>query len=144
MFNQSDRTELRQLFFDVWHKYQTKQVLQPLEKQVLHVMLQHPEYKVYFAQEERYLQQDFSNSDPNGNPFLHLALHQAIIEQISTDRPAGITAIYQRLTIDCGDKHAVEHQMMDILAETLWQSMQQQQAPDEKIYLARLRQLFKH
>jgi hypothetical protein len=70
-----------------------------------------------------------------------MGLHLAIREQVATNRPAGIADIHRALAAKLGDAHAAEHAMLDPLAETLWEAQRDNVAPDERIYLERLRKL---
>jgi len=70
-----------------------------------------------------------------------MGLHLGIREQVATNRPAGIQSVYSALTTRCGDAHDAEHQMIDCLAETLWEAQSQNTAPDEQKYLERLHRL---
>jgi hypothetical protein len=133
MFSQ-ERDQLRKVFFDAWRKHEDKLPLEPLEAQVVDVILMHPEYHFYLANQEAYQEKDFSE----GNPFLHMSLHISVREQVSTNRPAGITMIYEKLCQKLGDKHLAEHHMMDCLAEILWQAQRDGTPPDENKYLGRL------
>lgn len=133
-----ERDQTRQLFIQVWQKHQNQQSLEPLEKMVLEVILIHPEYHHYLM--PQHLDQDFSPQNGQTNPFLHMGLHIALREQISTDRPFGIRALYQTLILRNDDTHALEHRMMDCLAEVLWTSQRYGTVPDEQAYLACLHQ----
>src|SRR5579872_2059838 len=93
-----ERENMRKIFFDVWNKHQNKELLEPLEAHILSVILQHPEYHDLLNQAKN-LEQNFSEQ----NPFLHMSLHLALEEQIKTDRPAGIKAIYAKLYIKLQD-----------------------------------------
>jgi hypothetical protein len=73
------------------------------------------------------------------NPFLHLGLHLAVREQVSTDRPAGIARIHALLSAQLGSAHAAEHRMFEALGKTLWEASRSGKAPDESAYLDRLR-----
>jgi hypothetical protein len=137
MFTQN-REQLRQFFIDVWHKHQNHQPLEPLETMVLEVILIHPEYHRYLT--DKQLASDFLPDHGQTNPFLHLGLHIALREQINTDRPMGIKAIYHSLIFTYSDVHTTEHQMMECLMEALWQSQRYQTLPDESAYLACLQQ----
>ena len=67
---------------------------------------------------------------------------QHIREQVATDRPAGIAGVYRALASKLGDDaHAVEHEMIECLAETLWEAQSANRAPDEQNYIERLRRL---
>ncbi|MGH8224284.1 MAG: DUF1841 family protein, partial [Woeseiaceae bacterium] len=74
-------------------------------------------------------------------PYLHLGLHLAIRDQVATDRPPGIRALFERLAAAAGDAHAAEHGMLECLAESLWEAQRAGIMPDEKRYLEGLRRL---
>jgi hypothetical protein len=131
----SDRNQLRQMFFQVWHKAQNNLPMEPLEAQIATVIERHPEYHAILENKDAHLDRDYSVEMGETNPFLHMSMHLALIEQLSTDRPAGIKQIYQQLMARVQDNHETEHQMMECLAEALWQSQQNQSPPDEQAYL---------
>lgn len=137
MFSQ-DRSRLRQLFFAAWHKHRSGQPLQPLEQLIVGVIGQHPEYHG-LLEDPASLERDYPSAAGQTNPFLHLAMHISIQEQLGTRRPAGIEQIYAALLQQHGAAHTVEHIMMDCLADMLWQSQQQGVPPDESVYLDCLR-----
>ena len=133
-----DRNELRKMYADAWQKRVDGQVLSPLEDQIARVVEGHPEYHAAVTGD---LEKDFAVEGGQTNPFLHMGLHLGIREQVATDRPAGIAAVFQALAARAGDAHEAEHLMIDCLAETLWESQRQNQPPDEAAYLERLRKL---
>jgi len=133
-----DRNELRKMYADAWQKHCDKRPLTPLEAQVAHVIEDHPEYHDAITGD---LDRDFTVEGGETNPFLHMGLHLGMREQISTNRPAGIAAIFKALAARAGDSHDAEHRMIDCLAETLWEAQNSNKAPDEAAYLERLRTL---
>ena len=54
---------------------------------------------------------------------------------------AGIAAVYHTLAASKGDIHVAEHEMIECLAETLWEAQSQNQPPNEDKYLERLQRL---
>lgn len=140
MFYSDEVQPYRQMFFSSWEKYQQKQLLSPLEQQIVEVILLHPEYQPML---EPSAATDTALFQPsvNENPFLHMGLHLALREQISTDRPVGIQHIYQRLLQKHQDQSLVEHKMMDCLAQALWEAQQIQSMSNEKDYLDALNEL---
>ena len=85
---------------------------------------------------------DYTPDGGRANPFLHMGLHLSIREQVATDRPAGIAGVYRGLASKMGgDAHAAEHEMIECLAETLWEAQSANGAPDEHKYIERLRRL---
>ena len=133
----SDRANMRQFFFDAWKKHQQKHILEPLEANIVAIILAHPEYHDVLQQTDP-LEQDHVDGE---NPFLHMGLHLALHEQITTNRPAGIQAMYNHLWQKLGERHAAEHRMMDALASVLWNAQQTGVAPDETHYLELLQKL---
>ncbi len=136
MIFSNERQDLRQVYFVTWRKYHNKEILEPIEQQILQVILDHPEYQRFIENSERYLDKDFFEESDGVNPFLHMGLHLGLREQISTNRPAGITEIYQKLIKQYqGDYLAAEHEMMHCLAIVLQQAQIERKEPDVKNYL---------
>jgi len=96
MFGQ-DRSQLRHLFFAAWHKYLAQQPLAPLEQLIASIVQQHPEYHTLLENEPTNLDKDYTPEMGQTNPFLHMAMHIAIQEQLATHRPDGITELHQKL-----------------------------------------------
>lgn len=134
-----DRDELRQMYADAWQKRCDGVPMSPLEARIADVIEWHPEYHGDVTAGD--LTRDYAPEDGRTNPFLHMGLHLGIREQVSTDRPSGIAAVYRSLASQCGDAHAAEHQMIECLAETLWEAQAAGRPPDEETYLERLRRL---
>ena len=134
-----DRNELRKMYAEAWQKHVDRLPLSPLEAQIAAVVESHPEYHATVSSDD--LDKDFLPGDGQTNPFLHMGLHLGIREQIATNRPPGIKAVYDTVVTRSGDAHTAEHQMIECLAETLWEAQSQNTAPDEQKYLQRLRDL---
>lgn len=141
MFYGDTILETRQMFFNSWNKYLHKKPLSPLEHEVAQVILAHPEYHKIIEQTDKFQEQAYYPELGETNPFLHMGLHLAVREQVTTDRPQGIHAAYKKLLKKYSDPLAVEHLIMDQLAECLWLSQRNNAPPDEKHYLNTLIQL---
>lgn len=131
-----DRKQIRLMFTDSWNKFQTGQLLSPLEALVADVITMHPEYHALFkAQEEESLDADFDVENGQTNPFLHLGLHIALREQIQAQNPPAVKQVYDKLLQHNPDKHPVEHQMIDCLAQAIWEAQKNQTLPDQTAYI---------
>jgi len=139
MIFSQNRDQLRQFYCEVWRKHGAGLALEPLEGQIRDVILLHPEYHSLLGNPEQALGREYLPEFGATNPFLHMGLHLAIHEQLSTDRPAGIRALVIGLRSRWTDMHALEHQMMECLAESLWRSQRDGIPPDEVEYLDCLR-----
>lgn len=128
----NDRDTLRRFYIEAWQKFQNQQALNALEQQIVAVISEHPEYHSMLTPAS--VQENFTPEDGSTNPFLHMGLHLGLREQIATNRPMGIQAVYQQLC-QTHETHHVEHKMLDCLAESIWQAQRDQQPPDENAYL---------
>jgi len=140
MFPQ-DRSQLRQMFFNAWQKHTNKQSMEPLEQLIAAIAEQHPEYHEVLSNEDSNLDKDFTPEMGQTNPFLHMAMHISIQEQLGTQRPAGIIEMYQSLLVKFGDPHEVEHHMMECLGQMIWQAQRDNTVPSDETYLDCLRKL---
>lgn len=130
-----DRHRFRQVFIDVHARRLRGEPLQPLEQHIAEVILAHPEYHALLSRPEQALDADFTPEQGLTNPFLHMAMHLALREQVSTDRPPGIRAAWIRLSARHGE-HEAEHRMLECLGQSLWEAQRAGRAPDEAGYLA--------
>ena len=134
------REELRRTWRLAWEKARGGQPLSPLEALLADVLRVHPEYHAAIEQ-EGVLARDWLPAGGESNPFLHMGLHVALREGIAANRPAGLAEIAAALARTRGDAHLAEHQLMDCLAETLWEAERDRKPPDEAAFLERARRL---
>ena len=135
-----DRYQLRKLFIDSWDKFVNNKTLTALEEQIARIIELHPEYHKHIKIDN--IDKDYFPEMGQINPFLHISLHLAIIEQIQTNRPFGINNVYQQLLNKYNhDEHKVHHIMIDYLAEEMWKSRKYNTLPDEQNYLTKLQEL---
>ena len=130
----SERDQARQIFFTAWQKHQQQLPIEPLEAQLIAIILMHPEYHSLFDHPNDFLTKDFVEV----NPFLHLSLHVALREQINANLPLGIREIYQKLVSKLNDTHDTEHRMIECLSHILWEIQQSGKPFEEKKYLDNL------
>ncbi len=139
MFNPR-RDQVRRFFFDAWRKYRAQEGMTPLESMALQVMMEHPEYHAVLDAPERYLEQEYFPEMGEINPFLHMSLHLSVLEQLSINQPPGIAQAYDVLLKRHGEVHQAQHDLMDCLAETIWQAQRDKSPPDAEAYLRCMRQ----
>ena len=139
IFAGQSRDQLRETYRAAWRRYKQQHTLSPLDKQVVAVISEHPEYHVIVESNAA----DLANYSPRSgqlNPWLHMGLHLAIREQVSTNRPHGIAGVHAQLAAKLGP-HEAEHRILEVLAEQLWEAQRGGKLPDENAYLERLRSL---
>ena len=134
MFNPT-RDQARQFLFDLWAKHRSGAALTPLESLALSVIIEHPEYHAVLDNPERYLDRDWKPEGGETNPFLHLQMHLAIEEQVSIDQPPGIRDAVQQLARRHDSAHDARHDVMDCLAEAIWNAQRHSAPFDNAAYL---------
>ena len=138
MFNPS-RDQARAFLFDLWDKQRSGSALTGLESMALSIVLEHPEYHRFLEDRERYLEHDWRPEGGETNPFLHLQMHLAIEEQVSIDQPPGIREAVAALAAKRGSRHDALHDVMDCLAEVIWQAQRNGLGFDNARYLGCIR-----
>ncbi len=133
MFSQ-DRSQLRKIFFDAWNNHLENKTLSAMEEIIVNIINLHPEYHEMLGNENDFINKDYLPDDGESNPFLHMAMHISIHEQLSTNRPEQITEIYQQLLTKYQEQHTVEHHMMECLGQMIWQAQRDNVLPDESLY----------
>lgn len=144
MFYSNERDQLRGQFFNAWQKAKNNEILTELEKQIVEVIIEHPEYHLMIENKAKYEDKDYEPESGQTNPFLHMSLHLAIRDQVKTNRPNGILNFYQQQCQNHKSIEKVEHMMMEVLVEMIWQMQKTGQMVDEAQYLTLLKNYFKH
>jgi hypothetical protein len=134
MFTPS-REDARRFFIDTWSKYRRAEPLTDLEKIALELILLHPEYQPLLDDPERALALEFTPETGRMNPFLHLALHLAVEEQLTIDQPPGLRARFEALVERRGSVHDAKHDVLECLGEVVWQAQRTGGPPDGDAYL---------
>ncbi len=139
LFNPS-RDEVRDFFFEAWAKFKAQKPLTDLEKIGLDVMHMHPEYHAILDAPAQFKHQEYFPEFGETNPFLHMSLHVSILEQISINQPTGIAGIYAQLKLKHQNEHNALHDILDCLAETIWQAQRNHTDLDATQYMQLMQQ----
>lgn len=134
--------DVRRFFASVWQQRFVPGHLDALQQKALRILQAHPEYAHYLDNFEKYLDYNWLPENGESNPFLHLSLHLSIQEQVGIDQPFGIRAIHEQLCCRYnGDWVRAEHDMMEALAETIWEAQRYGCGLDVNNYMTRLRKM---
>jgi len=142
--SQPDRNTLRahrQIFWDAWQKAQADLPLNAMEVRIARVIKMHPEYHHFFDDMEDFLERDFQVDD-GMNPYLHLSLHLAIEEQLATKQPIEAAKLMEVQMIEKKkDRHDVLHMILEVLAETVYESQREGREIDPLAYAQKIKVL---
>jgi hypothetical protein len=133
------RDQVRQFFFDAWKKHQNQTMPQGLEVVALQIILLHPEYHAVLNNPDRYLEQEYFPEMGETNPFLHMAMHLSLEEQLAIDQPQGVRAAFDALANKLGSRHDAGHAAIECLGEMLWRAQRDGAAPDGNAYVECIR-----
>jgi hypothetical protein len=134
MLNPS-RDEARRFLIDAWAKFRAREPLSGLEQIAAELIALHPEYHRILEAPDGNLDRDWRPEEGDTNPFLHLALHLAVAEQLAIDQPPGIRAEFERIKAVRGDEHRALHAVLECLGEVVWTAQRHGKPPDAKLYL---------
>ena len=139
LFNPS-RDEVREFFFNTWSQFKAQKPLSDLEQITLSIIHMHPEYQPILDAPAQFKHQEYFPEFGESNPFLHMSLHLSILEQININQPIGIAGIYAALKTKHQNEHDAQHDILECLAESIWQAQRNKSALDNNTYLTLLLQ----
>jgi hypothetical protein len=138
---QPSQLDVRRFFCATYRQGMAGAALEPMQTLAWPWVLEHPEYHAELHDEASALALDYKVEDGRTNPFLHLAMHLTISEQVSIDQPHGIRQALQLLAARRGSLHEAQHGAMEALGQMIWESQRSGQPPDGLAYLAAVQRM---
>jgi hypothetical protein len=129
------QNDVRRFFCETHRKQREALPLTPMEALAGDWIAKHPEYHAELADLEAALAAVYEVEGGRTNPFLHLAMHLTISEQLSIDQPSGIRQACELLAARRGSAHEAQHEVMECLGEMVWASQKSGLPPDGQRYL---------
>jgi len=130
-----NQNDVRRFFCDTQAKLRQGLPLTPMEALAADWIAQHPEYHADLTDLDQALAAQYTVEGGKANPFLHLAMHLTIEEQVSIDQPRGIKQAVELLAARRGSMHDAHHDVMECLGEMIWASQRSGLPPDGHAYL---------
>ncbi len=129
------QTDVRRFFCEAHRKQRDGAPLTPLEVIAADWIAEHAEYHADLADLDAALAAVYEVEGGRTNPFLHLAMHLSISEQVGIDQPRGIRQAVELLAARRGSLHAAQHEVMECLGEMVWASQRSGLPPDGERYI---------
>ncbi len=136
---QPSQHDVRRFFCETHAKSRQGAVLTPMEALAAQWIEQHPEYHDTLSDLPAALAAVYDVEAGRTNPFLHLAMHLSISEQVSIDQPHGIKQAVELLAARRQSLHDAHHEVMECLGEMMWASQRSGQPPDGQAYIEAVR-----
>jgi hypothetical protein len=136
---QPSQNDVRRFFCETHAKARQGLPLTPIETLAAGWIDEHPEYHADLADLDAALAAVYTVEEGRTNPFLHLAMHLTISEQVSIDQPHGIRQAVELLAARRNSLHEAQHAAMDALGEMVWASQRSGLPPDGHAYLEAVR-----
>jgi hypothetical protein len=118
MFHPQNPQQVREFFYNAWTNKANGSILSDLELLAIDCINMHPHYHKDLSS-MACIHEQFSLQD---NPFLHLSMHLAVIEQMKINQPDGILALGRKLIYERGT-HDAMHVIIDCLQQLLLENM---------------------
>lgn len=129
---------LRSAWHQAWQTFRRQEPLSPLQQQMVSVIGHYPQWHAMLEQSPKRFEDHHWPDDTN--PFLTLGIHLALVEQIETDRPAGIRDLYHQLLAKYQDPTVTQQRMLDCLFHWLQDARRQGPLASPEDYLRALRE----
>ena len=129
------QNDVRRFFCETHRKQRDGAPLTPMEALAADWIAEHPEYHAELDDLDAALAAVYNVEDGRTNPFLHLAMHLTISEQVSIDQPRGIRQAVELLAAKRNSAHDAQHEVMECLGEMVWASQRSGLPPDGASYL---------
>ncbi len=129
------QNDVRRFFCATHAKRRNGAPLTPMEALAADWIAEHPEYHAELDDVDAALAAVYDVESGRTNPFLHLAMHLTITEQVAIDQPRGIKQAYELLAAKRGSAHEAHHEVMECLGEMVWASQKSGLPPDGERYL---------
>jgi hypothetical protein len=136
---QPSQMDVRRFFCTAYARQRAGLALDPMQGIAVRWIAEHPEYHAELADGAAALAAVYTVEEGRTNPFLHLAMHLSIAEQVSIDQPTGIRQAVDLLAARHGSPHAAHHEVMECLGEMIWASQRSGLPPDGLAYLEAVR-----
>lgn len=136
---QPNQSDVRRFFCAAYAGQRDGLPLDPMATLAARWIAEHPEYHAELADEAAALQAVYAVEGGRSNPFLHLAMHLTIEEQLAIDQPTGIRQAVQLLAARRSSMHEAQHEVMECLGEMIWASQRSGLPPDGLAYIDAVR-----
>jgi hypothetical protein len=136
---QPSQTDVRRFFCATYARQSAGQPLEPMQGIAARWITEHPEYHAALADEAAALAAVYTVDEGRTNPFLHLAMHLSIAEQVAIDQPTGIRQAVDLLAARRNSLHEAHHEVMECLGEMVWVSQRSGLPPDGLAYIDAVR-----
>jgi len=128
------QAQLRSWIHELWRGRAQDRERPEAEGAMLEILEAHPEYHALWS-----LPQAPSEPTLGGtNPYLHVSLHQAVAEQLSSGQPPQVRDAYTRRVQSGDDPHEARHRIMGILVTVMGETVQGGLPFDPSVYARRL------
>jgi len=108
------------------------------ERKLVSIMFEHPEYRRQFEMIDSVGDHEIDPA-PEANPFIHVAMHSVIENQLASKKPIEVYQFYLALRKRKLDHHDAVHLLMAILAPLIFRVLHSKETFDEGRYVRLLR-----
>ena len=109
-------------FHSIWEDSKAGKVLEGDEKVIAHLMKQHPEFHQEFEMADVYADIDLQyDPDKEVNPFLHIAIHSIVENQLAANDPPEVAEFFKRRKYKKETRHETSHMVGLFIMEQIFE-----------------------
>jgi hypothetical protein len=109
-------------FHSIWEDSKDGKALEGDEKVIAHLMKQHPEFHQEFEMADVYADIDLQyDPDKEVNPFLHIAIHAIVENQLAANDPPGVAEFFKRRKYKKETRHETSHMVGLFIMEQIFE-----------------------
>ena len=109
-------------FHNIWEDSKAGKALEGEEKVIAHLMKQHPEFHQEFEMADVYADIDLQyDPDKEVNPFLHIAIHAIVENQLAANDPPGVAEFFKRRKYKKETRHETSHMVGLLIMEQIFE-----------------------
>ncbi|MEK7249331.1 MAG: DUF1841 family protein [Bacteroidota bacterium] len=126
--------------FDLWTRVKLGETLEGEDKAFGDLLMQHKEYYSTWDAADKLMDKEY-DTETEVNPFAHLALDAAVVNQLDNANPPQVKETYERLTLQGASHLAAIHSIAYELATEIWQAGHDRKPFNTERYARQLRRL---
>ena len=112
----------RKEFHRIWEDSKAGKALEGEEKVIAHLMKQHPEFHQQFEMADVYADIDLQyDPDKEVNPFLHIAIHTIVENQLAANDPPEVAEFFKRRKYKNETRHETSHMVGVLIMEHIFE-----------------------
>ena len=130
----------RMQIYDIWNRVKSGEPLEGEEKVLGELMQAHTEYHAVWDKADKLVNKKY-DPETDVNPFAHIAIDAAVVNQIEQRNPPEVRQVYNRLRAKGLSHLEAIHKIDLVFVEELWHVLKHRKPFDTARYVKKVKRL---